>query len=307
MTSLRVLTVLSCLALAAACEPPPDDPTSPPADDGTGGGEGGEGGDAGAGGGGDGTSGGGGADAPGGGDSGGGSADGGGGGSADGGGGDGGAGSGGGSGGGGDGGSGSDDGDDDSGSDAGGSAVLTLSIEPGDAPPGAGGIDLDVAGVALFAGEPSWRNADTPCDAGQPGALVLLTTRVEVPFGGGRVPVVQLEVPAGGEVREAWLMVRHGALRTAERTYEVHAGPMCLMPDGFQYVRLRARPGLVPLDGTREIALELGREQLRSEQVDCGASPAVEECATSDDGTDDDPATRLRYEFGPELPARAVE
>jgi hypothetical protein len=241
MSALRVLSLVPVLALAAGCEPPPDDP-APPID--------GDGGDTGGG-----TAGGG----------------------------------------------------DNGGGGSGGSPSLTLSFAPGEPPADATRIDLDIVGVALFDGTPSWADADSPCDAGVQGALVERTTRVEVPLGGERVPFLQLDLPAGQRVREVWVTARHAELLTPTRTYEVHAGRLCVMPDGLQYILLRARPGEVTLDGAREIALGLGRDQLASGQVNCRGSPKVEECDTSDDGTDGDPRTRLRYEFGAELPVRSVE
>jgi len=252
MNVANLIPILSALALAAACEPPPSDPSP-------GGGGNPSGGAAGT---------------P----------------------------DGGGSGGPGGGGSGSSGG----GSGGGGTASLRLSFDPGEPPAGATGIDVDLAGVALFAGGPAWRDADTPCDGGVPGALVSAAARVELPFGGDPVPFLDVNLPpGGGEIREIWLVVRKGTLRTPQRTYEVHAGRLCRMPDGLQYTLLRARPGAVALGGEREVALDLGRDQLAVEQVDCRATH-VAECSTSDDPGDGDPDTRRRYRFEDELPARVI-
>lgn len=184
---------------------------------------------------------------------------------------------------------------------------LLVSIAPGDAPPGASSIEIELAAVATFRGTPAWRDADTPCDGGEADALAPVSALVEVPFGDGpRVTLAELEPPTDGAPRELWLVARTGTLRTADRTYPVHAALLCTLPDGLQYTLLRARPDGAT-QGTREIALGLGREQLTVEQVHCGTEPSAEECATTDDGQDADPGTRVRYRFAEELPAWSIE
>jgi hypothetical protein len=194
----------------------------------------------------------------------------------------------------------------DGGGGAAGPGALRVSIAPGEAPPGASSIELELAALALFQDAPRWRDPDSPCDGGEPAALAPLSARVDVPFGDGpRVTLAELQ--GGGAPREVWLVLRKGTLRAADRTYPVHAALLCTLPDGLQYTLLRARPGGAAAQGAHEVALGLGRAQLTIEQVDCAAEPTAEECATTDDGQDADPGTRVRYRFVEELPATTIE
>jgi hypothetical protein len=199
---------------------------------------------------------------------------------------------------------------EDPGSIAPGSASITFSLEFRRLPPEASRLDLEIVGIALFvASDPEYRDADTACAAGAEGALVPLETTVS--FTGGereRRPVATFERAPGGALREAWLVLRQGFLRSRERVYKVHAGAMCVMPDGLQYALVRLRPReAAPLDGGSgvELVAQLdGREQIVAERIDCRTS-AADECRDPDDEHDDeDEDTRVRYAFARQFPVR---
>jgi hypothetical protein len=191
-----------------------------------------------------------------------------------------------------------------------GTASITLSLESRRLPPETSRLDLEIVGLALFVdADPAYRDADTPCDAGAQGALVPLDTTVTFTDGEReRRPVASVERAPGGALREAWLVLRQGILRSGERVYKVHAGAMCLMPDGLQYALVRLRPreaaALEGGSGVELVAQLDGREQIVAERVDCRTS-AADECRDPDDEHDDeDEDTRVRYAFARQFPVR---
>jgi hypothetical protein len=189
-------------------------------------------------------------------------------------------------------------------------ASITLSLESRRLPREASRLDVEVVGIALFVDvDPAYRDADTSCDAGVEGALVPLDATVTFTDGERqRRRVASLEHAPGGALREAWLVLRQGILRSGERVYKVHAGAMCVMPDGLQYALVRLRPReAAALEGAPRIELIAqldGREQIVTERVDCRTRDA-DECRDPDDADDDrDEETRVRYAFARQFPAR---
>jgi hypothetical protein len=187
---------------------------------------------------------------------------------------------------------------------------FVIAFDPAPAPAGYDRVELELAGVGLFPGTPGYVDADSPCDAGVPGALVAHATTAQLVFAEeGVVPVIALERPSGAaSVAEVWLVLRQGLLHTPERSYKIHAAALCTMPDGMQYTLVRVRPGTSVAigQGTREdlvIPFDAA-QQLRVAEVRCGTEPEPEECRTTDDAGDGDPATRLRFSFPLEFPVR---
>lgn len=187
---------------------------------------------------------------------------------------------------------------------------FVIAFDPVPAPAGYDRVELELAGIALYSGTPGYVNADSPCDAGVPGALVPNATTTTLVFAQeGLVPVIALQRPSGAaSVAEVWLVMRQGLLHTPERSYKIHAAALCTMPDGMQYTLVRVRPG-TPVaigQGTRDdlvVPFDVA-QQLRVGEVRCGTQPEPEECRTTDDAGDGDPATRLRFSFPLEFPVR---
>jgi hypothetical protein len=183
---------------------------------------------------------------------------------------------------------------------------MELSFERRGGPAGVSRVDLELAGIATFTGvTPVYVNADTPCSAGLEGTLSELRRTVPLDVAvPGRTPLAAVDVPAGSDLREIWLVLVQGTLFRGGRPYKVHANGdhMCKMPDGQQYILVRVLPGSVSTAGGADYTLVLpfdAREQVVETHVDCDASPEVDECGAPDD-PEDDPAsanTRLRYAF----------
>lgn len=190
-----------------------------------------------------------------------------------------------------------------------GTATVTLVFAPEPGPDGVARVDLEIVGVSLFTrGDPTYVDADTPCDANGAGTLHALERLVTLDLASpARAEVASFDLAGEGSLEETWLVLRQGLLPAGGRTYKIHNGAMCLMPDGLQYILVRLRPGPVSLDGGADADLVVPfdvREQVAVERVDCRVRP-VEECDTTDDANDDrDEDTRLRYSFAPEFPAR---
>jgi hypothetical protein len=187
---------------------------------------------------------------------------------------------------------------------------VTLAFEPA-ADPEVARVDVEVVGVSLFTGgEPRWVNADTPCDAGAAGALHAFERTVTLDLASPtRADVAAFDLASAGSLHEVWLVLRQGLLPANGRTYKIHNGAMCVMPDGLQYILVRLDPGTVGLGGGADTDLLVPfdlQEQVRVERVDCRAR-SVPECDTGEDAGDDgDPNTRLYHRFATEFPVRAV-
>jgi hypothetical protein len=174
-------------------------------------------------------------------------------------------------------------------------------------------VTLEVVALALFVDAGArYADADTRCDGDGAGRLVDLQSSVALDLGStGRTPLASLDRTDGSALNEIWLVLRQGMLDLGGRTYKVHAGALCVMPDGLQYALVRLRPpSPIPLaDGTAldvVIGFDAGR-QIEAERVDCSRED-VEECRSSDDAGDDgDPGTRLRFTFAPEFPVAVEE
>jgi hypothetical protein len=201
----------------------------------------------------------------------------------------------------------------DGGAGAGGgtdaTATLALTFDPQPGPDGIARVDLEVVGVALFTDrEPSYVDADTPCDANGAGTLHAVVRTVPLDLSSpARTEVASFELPGTGSLLETWLVLRQGLLPAGDRTYKIHNGAMCVMPDGLQYTLVRLRPGPVSLEGGADSDLLVRfdfREEVTVERVNCRARH-VEECDTSDDPDDDrNGNTRLRFSFATEFPVR---
>lgn len=195
------------------------------------------------------------------------------------------------------------------GSSGGGDATptLALSFDPSGGQ-GASRLDLEIVGLGVFTSDPTYVNADTPCDAGVAGALLDLRANLSLDLASSaEAPFTSLDMTSGGAVRELWLVLRQGLLFRDARSYKVHAGALCVMPDGLQYILVRLRPGsAVPLDGDHRVVVELDASRdVVVERVRCGGDANYDECGTTEDvGDDGDAGTRLRYSFAPTLPVR---
>jgi hypothetical protein len=152
---------------------------------------------------------------------------------------------------------------------------------------------------------------DTRCDGDGAGTLANARTTVTLDFSGdARVPVATFERPADPtSLTELWLVLRQGLLHTDVRSYRIHAGPLCTMPDGLPYTLVRLRPAApiaIGSGATDDVVISFDPDaQLERDAVRCSEQD-VEECRTSDDPGDTDPDTRLRYTFAPEFPVRAA-
>jgi hypothetical protein len=188
-----------------------------------------------------------------------------------------------------------------------GTSTLDLAVAHHGSVDDASALDLETVALAMFVGaDPRYANASTSCDGGGAGALLDLKTTVTLDLQrDGATPLASVDVTHGGELHEAWLVLRRGSLHRDGREYKVHADALCTMPDGLQYTLVRLRPGgPVTLGGPdhRIVATFDPQASLEVEHVDCRASDA-EECRSSDDDHDDgDPDTRLRFSFPTSLP-----
>ncbi|MGC3996456.1 MAG: hypothetical protein QM767_02550 [Anaeromyxobacter sp.] len=183
-------------------------------------------------------------------------------------------------------------------------STVSLEVAPGGAPAGVTEVDWEVVAVGLSTGAAP--AAGGACDEGGTGHE--LRTTVTFAPGGAAAPVGSVDLPPGGSLQSAWLVLREGRLAREGRTYKVHAGALCRQPDGLDYTRLRlALDQPASLEGGADPRVVIpfdAAAQLQVEHVTCPAD-GVEECDTSDDPDDDgDPATRLRYAFPEEIPAQ---
>jgi hypothetical protein len=199
-----------------------------------------------------------------------------------------------------------------------GTSTLALAFERHGTRQDVSRVDLEVVGLSLFVGtSPRYANDNTPCDAGVAGALADLRTTVSLDARSeGETPLASVDVSRGGQLRELWLVLRRGTAVREGREYKVHAGALCVMPDGLQYTLVRLRPGEpVQLGGPdhRILVTFDPRDALVIDRIRCddssgpgGGGSGDDECRSADDDHDDDRGdTRLRFSLPRSLPVHA--